>query len=303
MQNQVKRITEGAMMCALLGLLLVVNRQLANTLGIFFVVIMPIPVILYTAKYGVKHGVWVAFSVGLMSILFGELATIIYVVVSMILGLVYGHGIYKDQSGFIILFKSIIIIMILEFMVGYFFASLFGIDVLAEMKAMTDLVGQTLGLADETLYQISFTLMIGSIALLAVNETIIVHLISLTMIKRLKIKERKVRSIFDLKIPKYLAVSEMILCVLVIFITFSPFNDTIKVVLLLMGYISIIHLFAFGFIGCLWMGHIFMNKNITLYLALACAVLFMFSVPLLVGIGFAYNTIDFKKIVSEVKHG
>ena len=54
MNRQVRKLTEGAMMCALFGLVLLINRQFAGVLELFFVYVLPLPLIVYTAKYDFK---------------------------------------------------------------------------------------------------------------------------------------------------------------------------------------------------------------------------------------------------------
>ena len=53
--SRVNSITYGAMMAALLGVLLFVNRQLAGALDLYLFWIIPIPVIIYCLKFGIKR--------------------------------------------------------------------------------------------------------------------------------------------------------------------------------------------------------------------------------------------------------
>ena len=55
MNNQTRKITEGAMMCAIVGLVLFINRQLGNMLEYFMYWVLTFPILVYTAKYGVRN--------------------------------------------------------------------------------------------------------------------------------------------------------------------------------------------------------------------------------------------------------
>ena len=50
MNKQTRKITEGAMMCAIVGLVLFINRQLGNMLEYFMYWVLTFPILVYTAK-------------------------------------------------------------------------------------------------------------------------------------------------------------------------------------------------------------------------------------------------------------
>ena len=54
MNNQTKKMTEGAMMVAIVGMLLFINRQLAGMLEMVMYWVLTFPILMYTARYGVK---------------------------------------------------------------------------------------------------------------------------------------------------------------------------------------------------------------------------------------------------------
>ena len=55
MKNDTRKITEGAMMVAIVGLMLFINRQLAGMIEYMMYWILTFPILIYTAKYGVKN--------------------------------------------------------------------------------------------------------------------------------------------------------------------------------------------------------------------------------------------------------
>ena len=52
MHDQTRRITEGAMMCTLVALMLLLNRQLAGILEYAAYWVLSFPILIYTVKYG-----------------------------------------------------------------------------------------------------------------------------------------------------------------------------------------------------------------------------------------------------------
>ena len=55
MNNNVRKLTDGAMMCAIVGVVLLINRQLGGLFQDMFLFLFPIPMVFYSAKYGWKE--------------------------------------------------------------------------------------------------------------------------------------------------------------------------------------------------------------------------------------------------------
>ena len=56
MKKQVRTITEGSMMLAIIGLFLFLNLQFAGILQTYFIIFIPLPILIYTIRYGFKNG-------------------------------------------------------------------------------------------------------------------------------------------------------------------------------------------------------------------------------------------------------
>ena len=67
MVTQTRKLTEGAMMVALVGLMLFVNLQLGGMPEALMYWILTFPILIYTAKYGIRNGLIAAFSTTLLS--------------------------------------------------------------------------------------------------------------------------------------------------------------------------------------------------------------------------------------------
>ena len=88
MNNQTRKITEGAMMCAIVGLLLFINRQLGNMLEYFMYWVLTFPILVYTAKYGVRNALVPSVSMLLLSFMISSPTTIFYLFSCIVVGLV-----------------------------------------------------------------------------------------------------------------------------------------------------------------------------------------------------------------------
>ena len=78
MNNQTKKMTEGAMMVAIVGMLLFINRQLAGMLEMVMYWVLTFPILMYTARYGVKSACVPAISMVLLSFMIAAPTTIFY---------------------------------------------------------------------------------------------------------------------------------------------------------------------------------------------------------------------------------
>lgn len=108
MNNQTRKITEGAMMCAIVGLLLFINRQLGNMLEYFMYWVLTFPILVYTAKYGVRNALVPSVSMLLLSFMISSPTTIFYLFSCIVVGLVYGGGVRKGwKNGTLLVFSGI----------------------------------------------------------------------------------------------------------------------------------------------------------------------------------------------------
>ena len=86
MNSNVRKITDGAMMCAIVGAVLLINRQLGGLFQDMFLFLFPIPMVFYSAKYGWKNG-WVVFAaMCLLGFILGGPTTLFYVASEMCAG-------------------------------------------------------------------------------------------------------------------------------------------------------------------------------------------------------------------------
>jgi len=138
MRKEVRKITEGAAMIALISVFLLIDRQFAGQLNVYFAWIIPLPIIIYTARHGFKAG-WLPYvGVVIIALMLSTLPSLIFAAMYGLVGLFYGLGVNKrfdnrTQFLFTSLFTTII-----YFLSMVLFASFFGYDMGDEIKIVTE---------------------------------------------------------------------------------------------------------------------------------------------------------------------
>ncbi len=202
-----KQLTRGAMTCAIYGALLFLNQQtgMAIETGASWIFIFPI--LIYTSMYGMKVSSIVAVSMALMTFLFGSFTTWFYSWFSIISGFIYGIGIYHKQkniTNFILLF---IVSFISNFLMIYIWAGIFGMDMTEDFMFIHQYLPQI------RLEAFMFVVVV----LLALLESLCVHLLSLMICIRLHIDIHPIQPITRIKSPRWVGVVSIIIWIIFIF--------------------------------------------------------------------------------------
>jgi len=202
MKKQVRTITEGSVMLGIIGILLFLNLQFGLLLQSYFVFVFPIPIIIYTIRYGFKNGIILFTSAIILTLMLGQFTTLFYTITGLILGLVYGYGIIKNRTNDWIITTSIIVNSISIFLETYVLAKLFGYDIVTEINVV---VSELSKIPEFAAILNGEALILSLIPLLLITmsimQAIIIHMISIVLLRRLKISYRKARPIESLRLP------------------------------------------------------------------------------------------------------
>ena len=295
MNHQVRKITEGAMMCDLFGMVLLINLQFAEVLEIFFVFVLPLPLIVYTVKYGFKSGLVCAVSISFLSLMISSFTSMIYSIMSILIGLVYGSLARRKASSGILISVTMILAMLLEVACMIVFASLFGYDLIADAAMIEEMFLQTLegfGIPVSSIPMLSsnFFIMIAivSILLTGIMEGFLVHLFAGLILKRLKIEVHSFSPLSMWRVPKWVGFVCAGLYIASQLIQYANVSETVQLCVMAVGIMGTLVLVLFGYVACLLFAMVKYKKNITLLLIL----LFVFIWPFLVVMGFFYITSD-----------
>ncbi|MBR0386013.1 MAG: DUF2232 domain-containing protein [Erysipelotrichaceae bacterium] len=218
--RRVNSITYGALLTALLGVLLFLNRQMAGALDLYMFWIIPIPVIIYILKFGVSQSFVLGISMMLITFILATPATVFRVAGAVIAGIIYGYGMTKHWSGTKLIISVIIISLIMMVFSLFLFSSVFGYDLQEEviwyretMNQMIEQIGQgnsdalKSAMASMLSDKILLTIIIFSEILASILEGIMVHLLAYVMLRRLKMELPPMKPLGEITAPKWLKVA------------------------------------------------------------------------------------------------
>lgn len=305
MNKKTVKITTGAVIIAIFGILLLVNRQTGMMFEEMFMYFFPIPMIAFSAQYGWKSSVPVLISMAFFAFFFGTFTTIFYAVSEALIGLVFGDMIYRKVD----MTKTLLVVMGLSAAVNLLntvvLAELFGMNLsqeVAEIQRMLDSVisqsGMTLPdgiLSDDYVMQ----MLVISMIVLGLAQGFVIYELSLLILRRLRFQFPKPKSIYSLFPPKWTGIAGIIAYYLYAYTMQNPLaNDVLQAIVQSVGMFADLYLVTFGFIGMA----LFMKERTSLPNILKiviCAMIF-FVMPLLVMVaGVVYIVSDYHRMAVE----
>lgn len=297
MNKDVRRITDGALMAAIIGMLLLVNRQTGGLIEATFLWILPMPMLFYSAKYGCKNSLVVFTAMILLTLMLGTPQTIFYVGSETLIGLVYGSGIYTKTSTTKLIIRTIILACIADIFSALVFASFFGYDLQAEITEYTNIMNQVVQNSGTQLpqqidvVQIVKTVIIVSVVLMGVLEGLITHLLGRLLLKRLRIYVAPIAPLESFYPPKWSGYLGLAGAVLFFYCTNNPLsNETLQIGLQAIGMAGVLYLVIFGIIGIsIYLRLAFQMRAMSGIIAIALALIANIVV---LAIGFLYICTD-----------
>ncbi len=237
MSKRIRNMTEGALMIAIIAIMTLINRYSANLLEQYLAWVMPLPLLIFSAKHGLKDSVLVYATAIILAFIIALPNSAVFVAMTGITGIVYGDGVYRNKTNFELLFKTILLTTLTYVLTMIVFAAFFGYDVKAEVLMVTDLIQQQ-GIVIGNLQQfirIFFAMLIFFTALL---ESILLHVIAHLLLPRLKIKVNKLNDITTARLPSWLGWILLGFMVLSAIATNNTFTPLITEAFITIGYIS-----------------------------------------------------------------
>lgn len=248
MKKQVRTITEGSMMLAIIGLFLFLNLQFAGILQTYFIIFIPLPILIYTIRYGFRSGLVVSFGAIFLSIMLGNIITLFYIGGGLLVGLAYGYGVNSNKSNDWLLFVSTLINAISLFVETYVLAAFIGYDLYKDTEALIESLKGIDGLVlpDNFMAQV---LAITPIILLLTGflQALMTHLLSVTLLKRLNITVRKMKPLQHIQLPKWLGIIALLGLFTSTFL-YQSGDENLQIIASLMLFISALTVISDAFI-------------------------------------------------------
>lgn len=214
MHNQTKRITDGALMVAIIGMLLFINRQLAGALEYAMYWILSFPILIYTVKYGLKAALIPAAAMMLISVIIAMPTTMFYLASALLCGLMYGYGSARKWPNAMLLLSTGIVTFFSYLVTMVLFAGVFGYDPVDDL-IMAEQLGEVLHLGNVNMLQIALICSILLTIITSVLQTICVHLLAVMTLRRMKLPAPSIKSIFELRMPNW--IGWISICIILLF--------------------------------------------------------------------------------------
>ena len=307
--NKTKKLTTGAMLLAIIGAAMIIDRQLSYAFTNFIVLLVPIVIATYSTMYKVSDGILLCVGLLVFTVLFGSLTTYIYMPISIIVGVAVAVAIEKGFDRRKINFVAIITYTIAEILVVYAIMPLLGVSVSSQINSYIEAFNQmvkysgmetTINSLIGNLSSLMAVMLVASTVLMGILEGFLTSLLTAFILKRFNIKDIGLNSPLDIKMPVWLAYTLMILTCLYMFVSNGGIeNETIKYIVLALSAVASLILVYYGyFFVILYIRKMKMKINIFLVI-LAIILLLPLSYIILIVVGFLYGSGPLRKIIEN----
>ena len=305
--NNVHKITSGAMMVAVVGVLLVINRQFANLFEVYFLFAMPLPIIIYRCKYDMKYSLITACAMIILSMIISMPTTVFYVFNACIIGIIYGTLVKKNASNSKLISFTIVTSIITNLLISVVFAGFFGLDFMDVAKELENFIrffnANNGLLSNENISQfILFCAFLG-VVMTGFLEGILIHVITNVVLRKLKIKTNKIKPLIYWSINRNIAYICLTFSILFQIVHLINTPEVLQYVIIVLGFLATMVLVFFGYIAILLFGVLEYKKNIGIFVIIISFLLPTIMIPVLVIFGFIYTTTDFRQdLIRRNKH-
>lgn len=225
MKTSVREITEGAMMLAIVGVALVINQQTGMIFDIYIYWFIAYPLMIFTAKYGIKKGLIPFVGMTIFVFLFGNMLGWILGVVSLVIGLGYGEGVRRKWGSGRLLLYVIGLTLVSYFVTTVLFANALGYNIATDLQVLMDMLESFFGTMAATLpvSLADLVMMIVSLVLVAtaLMEAFLLHMFAALTLPRFKISMAKFPTVFEMQLPKWMGQFSLISIFSLLFLNFD----------------------------------------------------------------------------------
>ena len=298
-----KEITTGAMLLAIYGAILLIDRQLSFLFTEIVVLAAPVLIIVFGNMYNFKDGMIFSIALLIISMIVSpSVYSYFYLILGSIIGNVYNFLLHKGVNTKILLLVTVILFIIADIAYMFIVSPLllnytFEQELVFVKETMNEVLPPEI-LSSFSLLGISFDDMLKTIGLISfvlvgLMEGLIVHFISILVLKRFKINiSANVNQLLVLK-----PVAAYILFIGSALIFAARFIDNSMAASICIGISSVCMLVLcyYGYVFILMFLRVRYQKSYTLLVILAIVFLFPISLYFLLFIGFLYGAGPLKK--------
>lgn len=315
--NKTKKITQGAMMLAILGALILIDRLTAYWFSEFVVLVAPIIIIMYSSMQSFKDGIFLSIGIIIISFILGNFQTLylIYIPVGVVTGLAYSFGIDKGLDKSTLAFIACVTYVVGEILASYVIYPILGFPVstfIDELKLTLEKSGSIMGMDYSSIFTSSgfdfntilVIIFFISVLLVGAMEGFIIHLLSIFLLKRFKIKDLGRINLWDVKPNKIVAYISFI-SLFVFFLRNRIANETLYYILITVAIIGSVILMYYGYIFLTLYCAIVIKKNLAgLFVILSLFIPVLLIALIIIGFLYAAGPLRMylEERVNNIKH-
>ena len=306
--NKTKKLTTGAMLLAIIGALMLLDRQFSYLFDVYIVMMIPVVIIIYAAMYELKDGGILCVCLLILTFIIGSSSFnyLLYAPLGIIVGLGYSYFLKKNANKQRLMLTSVVLYTIGEILITFVLMPLFGFDIIGQISSIKDtFVEITSGSGmDFSMINLDSLLPVAyvfSIILMGVMEGFLTHVVSLLLLRKFKIKDVDAGALLPIEPGTVLTY----VCFGLVFVMFIYNNyldrivniEIVKYIVLCTGMMAFLVLVYFGYIYLVVYLKIRFNRNMALFVILGIFFLFPFSLFILMIVGFLYGSGPLKKYI------
>ena len=277
LNQKTQKITFGAMITALFTILLLIDRQTGSMFQGALIFILPIPMVAYGARYGLRSSfaVWIAST--LMAVFFSLPTTLIYSSCMAFIGMILGSRIHdkKDMTRtlLLVMLLSIITELVNVILLAVISGTTLDQDVLEMQTIMTEALNSAQKLAGTgataqmDVFQQMLTpdflkrILIISVAFTGAVQGFIIYELSLLILRRLHVAVPQPKPIIEYYPPRWLGVLSILAFFAYNYTFAKPLENAILQSLLqIIGIVGYIILMCFGAIAISLLIRLFLTR-------------------------------------------
>ena len=291
MNTKTQELTYGAMIVAIFGVLLLVNRQTGGFFEGFFMFVFPIPMVAFSARYGWKDSLPVFVCTVLIAFLFGTFTAIFYAISMSFIGMVYGSCIKAEKD----MNRTLLLVLFLsaaaELICSVALASLSGIDINADIMAMQEGMNQMFAQAGVSVaegilsYDYLRRMYIITTGFVGAMEGLIIYYLSYVILTKLRYPIRRPQPITSYYPSRISGIIALILVFVYAYSVARPFSNPVaQNILQSAGMCGVIYLIFFGYIALLMIFRVYLHLPRILGMIIALFLTISISyIPMIVG--------------------
>lgn len=270
------------MMLAIVGALILIDRMTAFWFTELIVLIMPIVVIMYATMHTFKDGVMLCVGLLIISFLLGNfnMTYLIYVPIGIVTGLSYAWGVRRGMDKRRLLMTAIITYTIGELVTTYVIYPLIGFPVaqmLAQYREAIEKTGSITGMDYSSLFSMAgidiakliVILYVVSTIIMGAMEGVLIHILSVFLLKRFKIRDLGNTNLLDIKPNPPLAYVALLMASVMYLVRFLS-NETLYYIGITVSICGFIILLYYGYIFVVLYSILVLRKNIGGLIILLC---------------------------------